>query len=247
MLIVGEMKLSDVIHHDYTLVPVINRFDIKLGFGDGTIEEICLEKDINLGFFLTILNTFHDTQYFPKEYLKSFPAEVLIKYLRKAHKSYVEGNIPEIKKMIEVLLSLSNENGKTLSLIKNFFEEYSAEFSKHIIREEEVVYPYVLELENLIDNSKESPLPEEKITNYSISNYEQDHEDIEEKLFDLKNLIIKYLQAETSETLLFEETSYALLRELFVLEKELREHSRIEDLILVPKVEEMEKLYKTLT
>jgi len=35
------------------------------------------------------------------------------------------------------------------------------------------------------------------------------------------------------------------LRELFVLEKELNEHSRIEDLILVPKVEGMEKLYKS--
>ena len=247
MLIVGEMKLSDVIHHDYTLVPVINRFDIKLGFGDGSIEEICEEKNINLGFFLTILNTFHDSQYFPKEYLKSFPAEVLINYLHKAHQSYLDGNIPEIKKMITVLLDLSNENEKTISLIKNFFEEYSIEFSKHLKREEEVVYPYVLKLENLLDNPKSINSFEEEMVNYSISNYEQDHEDIEEKLFDLKNLLIKYLHFETSETLIFEEMSYSLLRELFVLEKELREHSRIEDLILVPKVEEMEKLYKTLT
>lgn len=246
MLIVGEMKLSDVIHHDYTLVPVINRFDIKLGFGDGNIEEICQEKEINLGFFLTILNTFHDPQYFPKEYLRSFPAEVLIEYLRKAHKSYLDGNIPEIKKMITVLLSLSNEDEKTLSLIKNFFDEYSAEFSRHIKREEEVVYPYVLKLEKLLENFQSKSLIEEEGTSYSISNYEQDHEDIEEKLFDLKNLLIKYLHVETSETELFEETSYSLLRELFVLEKELKEHSRIEDLILVPKVEEMEKLYKTL-
>ncbi len=247
MLIVGEMKLSDVIHHDYTLVPVINRFDIKLGFGDGTIEEICEEKNINLGFFLIILNTFHDSQYFPKEYMRSFPAEVLIKYLRKAHKSYLEGNIPEIKKMINVLLSLSNAKGKTLSLIKNFFDGYSAEFSKHLEREEEVVYPYVLKLEKVLNSSEMDKLPEREIDNYSINKYEQEHEDIEEKLSDLKNLLIKYLNVETNESELFEETSYLLLRELFVLEKELREHSRIEDLILVPKVEEMEKLFKTLT
>lgn len=244
MLIVGEMKLSDIIHHDYTLVPVINRFDIQLGFGDITIEEICKTKKINLGFFLTILNTFHDPQYFPMEYLKSFPAIVLIKYLRKAHKSYLEEKIPEIKKMIARLSELSSGNKKTLNLISNFFNEYSKEFGSHIEREENVVYPYVLKLESNIDNSGNDKSMLEEMDLYSISNYEQDHEDIEEKLFDLKNLLIKYLHVETDESRMFEDTSYLLLRELFVLEKELREHSRIEDLILVPKVEEMEELIK---
>lgn len=244
MLIVGEMKLSDIIHHDYTLVPVINRFDIQLGFGDITIEEICKTKKINLGFFLTILNTFHDSQYFPKEYLKSFPAKVLIKYLRNAHKSYVDDKIPEIKGMISKLRKLSFGNKKTLDLISDFFEEYSIELGTHIEREENVVYPYVLKLEDNISNTGNVKSILEEMDLYSISNYEQDHEDIEEKLFDLKNLLIKYLHAETNESKLFEETSYLLLRELFVLEKELREHSRIEDLILVPKVEDMEKLIK---
>jgi len=244
MLIVGEMKLSDIIHHDYTLVPVINRFDIQLGFGDNIIEEICKTKNINLGFFLTILNTFHDSQYFPKEYLKSFPATVLIRYLRKAHISYVDEKIPEIKGMILRLRKLSSGNKKTLDLISDFFEGYSSEFGTHIEREEKIVYPYVLKLENSLSNPGiDKPMLEE-MEKYSISNYEQDHEDIEEKLFDLKNLLIKYLHAETDESRLFEEASYLLLRELFVLEKELREHSRIEDLILVPKVEEMEKLIK---
>lgn len=245
MLIVGEMKLSDIIHHDYTLVPVINRFDIQLGFGDTTIEEICKVKNINLGFFLTILNTFHDSQYFPKEYLKSFPSIVLIKYLRKAHISYVEEKIPEINGLITSLSKLSSGNKKTLDLISNFFKEYSDEFGAHIEREEKIVYPYVLKLERNIGNSGNDALLIKEMDMYSISNYEQDHEDIEEKLFDLKNLLIKYLHAETDESRLFEETSYLLLRELFVLEKELREHSRIEDLILVPKVEEMEKLIRS--
>ena len=32
MLIHQKMKLANVIHHDHTLVPVINRFGIQLGF-----------------------------------------------------------------------------------------------------------------------------------------------------------------------------------------------------------------------
>jgi regulator of cell morphogenesis and NO signaling len=43
MRIEKDMKLADVIHHDFNLIPVINRFGIQLGFGDGTIEQICKE------------------------------------------------------------------------------------------------------------------------------------------------------------------------------------------------------------
>jgi len=245
MLIIGKMKLADVIHHDYNLVPVINRFGISLGFGDSTINEICTDKNINSGFLLTILNTFHDKQYFSQEYFKSFSTETIIKYLRKAHAYYLEKKIPEIKQLIHQLGEMREGNKNTIQLIANFFDEYASEFSKHVQREEEVVYPYVLRLENSLLNKNKQDRTSTEIEDYSISNYEESHEDIEEKLFDLKNLLIKYLPSNIDDNSLFEENSYLLLREIFVLEKELNEHSRIEDLILVPKVEEMEKLVKT--
>jgi len=244
MLIIGKMKLADVIHHDYNLVPVINRFGISLGFGDSTIEEICTNKNINTGFLLTILNTFHDKQYFSQEYFKSFSTETIIKYLRKAHAYYLEKKIPEIKQLINQLGEMSEGNKKTIKLIADFFDEYAAEFSKHVEREEKVVYPYVLRLENSILDKNNTDEMSPEIGDYSISNYEESHEDVEEKLLDLKNLLIKYLPPIDNSSDLFQETSYLLLREIFVLEKELNEHSRIEDLILVPKVEEMEKLIK---
>ncbi len=239
------MKLAEVIHHDYSLVPVINRFDIPLGFGDGTIKQICAQRNVNLEFFLSILNTFHDEQYFPKDYLKSFPASLIINYLHKAHTYYLDENIPQIKSMISKLFDLSEGNKKTLNLISNFFNDYCKEFELHVAREEKEVYPYVLKLEEALDNSENQSVLDKDLLNYSIRTYEQDHEDVEEKLFDMKSLIIKYLPLENADNKTFEEVSYALLRELFVLEKELKEHSRIEDLILVPKVEGMEEQYKS--
>ena len=233
------MKLAEVIHHDYSLVPVINRFGIPLGFGDGSIREICEKHEVNTDFFLSIINTFHDPQYFPSEYLKSFPALELVKYLRKAHTYYINEKIPEIKSMIGSLFEISRENQKTLKLINNFFEDYCNEFINHVQREEQIVYPYVLSLEKAITNSTALDVD---ITEYSIRAYEADHEDIEEKLYDMKSLLIKYLPPE-GDNKVYLENSYQLLRALFVFEKELNEHSRIEDLILVPKVEKMEEQY----
>ena len=60
MLLEKDMKLADVIHHDYNLIPVISRFGIMLGFGDSSIENICNEKQINIDFFLTnFANSFY--------------------------------------------------------------------------------------------------------------------------------------------------------------------------------------------
>ena len=76
---------------------------------------------------------------------------------------------------------------------------------------------------------------------YSINDYEKDHDNVEEKLYDLKNIIIKYLPSSQNDKQYFN-----LLKELFLLENDLNEHSRIEDLILVPKVEAMEFTIKSI-
>lgn len=235
MRIEKDMKLADVIHHDFSLILVINRFGIHLGFGDGTIDEICNEKGVNSEFFLTILNTYHDPQYFPKKHLQSFHSKTLIEYLRSAHQFYLEQKIPEIKNLIFKLTEESDQHKDRYKLALNFFKEYQEELSRHIDREEKLVYPYIYELENAIEGGK---APEELIHHmdtYSIMDYEDEHDNVEEKLFDLKNLIIKYLPATKNDSI-----SYRILMELFDLEKDLREHARIEDIILVPKVEAME-------
>lgn len=242
MRIEKDMKLADVIHHDFSLIPVINRFGIHLGFGDGTIEEICKDKQANTEFFLTILNTYHDPQYFPKKHLQSFHSTTLIEYLRKAHQFYLDHKIPEIKNLILKLTEESDQNKDTYQLALNFFKEYQEELIGHIEREEEFVYPYVHELEEAIDSGNVSKKLMDRMTSYSIMDYEDEHDNVEEKLYDLKNLIIKYLPAPKNDS-----ASYRILLELFDLEKDLREHARIEDMILVPKVEAMEFTVKKIS
>mgnify|MGYP001053342602 CR=1 FL=1 len=235
MLIQKEMKLAEIIHHDHGLVAVINRFGIYLGFGEKKIETICNENKINTEFFLTILNTFHDPQYFPKKHLQSFPASMLIEYLAKTHHYYLEEKIPEIEQLISALLEKNQHNKEAFILLQNFFSEYKQELTNHIHREEKRVYPYVIELEKAIEVAKVTAKLLAQMKEYAITDYEAEHENVEEKLYDLKNIIIKYLPVSAKEKLV-----NRILHELFALESDLKDHARIEDMILVPKVEAME-------
>lgn len=231
MLLQKDMKLAEVILHDHCLVPVINRFGIKLGFGDSSIENICNKMSIDTDFFLIILNAFHDPQYLDNKYLQSFSVDLLIQYLQKTHQYYLNNKIPEIEELIDELGFEIPDDGKSILLVKKFFADYKTELVKHIEREENKVYPYVLELNRKIENNSITPDTVNWIKDYSITSFEEEHDNVEEKLDDLKSILIKYLS--TSEK---QDIRYRLLKELSALENDLNDHARIEDMILVPKV-----------
>lgn len=237
MIIKPSTQLAEAIHQNYLLLPIINRFDIQLGFGNKTIEQICRERHVNLSFFLEIVNSFLDKDYVPQVELQSFPLKLIIDYINRSHIYYVEFKIPQIERMIERLFyESSDENKKSFQLIKDFFNEYKAELFEHIGNEDNNVHPYILTIDNAFQNNRISDEIKLLVKKESIDKYANDHENVEDKLYDLKNLIIKYLPPAKDYTL-----SNSILFELFRLERDLNDHARIEETVLVPKVQLIEK------
>lgn len=237
MQIQSTMKMAEVIHENYHLLQIISRFGINLGFGDKSVKQVCKEYSIDVDFFLEIVNSYHNKNYFPKKHLQGFSLKLIIEYLHKSHDYYLNTKIPQIARLLNQLAGFAPAiTDESLQLIDKFFEEYKNELSDHIQREEEKVYPYVFSVEEAFITKN----PTEEIVNlirkYSIEDFENEHDNVEDKLFDLKNIIIKYLPLPVDSNL-----SHAILFELFRLEADLRDHARIEDKVLVPKVKYMEK------
>ncbi len=229
--------MADVIHIDYRLIPILGRFGIDYGFGNKSVIEVCEENNINVYFFLEIIKSFHNHQYFPQEELQKFNADVIIKYLSSTHQYYSERKVPEIKEIINTLeKSVDPEHLSKISLLNNFFKDYIVELLKHLEREEKNVFPYILKLEKSISNKVYDVSLIHDIEGEPIENYEQSHENMEVKLSDLKNLIIRHLPP-----VIRQDLCQKLLTELFRLENDLKDHSRIEDKVLVPKVKQLEK------
>jgi len=72
MIITKDNKMADVIHMNYSTLSVLNRFGIELGFGDKSVEDVCQKHEVDINFFLEIINTFINEDYFPKKHLQSF-------------------------------------------------------------------------------------------------------------------------------------------------------------------------------
>jgi regulator of cell morphogenesis and NO signaling len=238
MQITSTMKLADVINMNFMLLPVISRFDIKLGCGEKTVNDVCTENNIDTLFFLEIINSFNDKHYFPEKDLQDFPLDLIIDYLRKSHEHYLMIRLPYLDDLVGKFLEESFAGDKKIAgIIIRFFNNYKSEIQNHLQREESRTFPYVTAVEKTFLSGHE---PDKKtravLKSYSMDIFTRQHDNIEDKLYDLKNLIIKYVPPGKDLNL-----TNTIIMELFRLEADLNDHARLEDKVLVPKVRYMEK------
>ena len=221
-----RMKVADLLANDGSLLSILQRLDIKLGFGEATVAELCARYNISAELFLIICNIYSFGDYRPEvETLDKNDIRSITTYLRASHRYYTGISFPNIHASIHKLVdSLDNVSRR---LIDKFYDDYDNEVTNHFRYEEEVVFPYIEEL-----FSKEGC----NENRYNIGQFEHNHSNINEKLNDLKNIITKYLNEEYSSPLCFE-----LLNDIYSVEKDLRKHSLIENMLLIPLVEKMER------
>lgn len=145
--------LSSVISDRYTLIPVINRFGVKLGLGEKTIAELCTEYDLNTDFFLVILNTYLNEDYFPEKRLQTFNIELIAKYLQQTDTYYIHAQIPNIEKHLHAFIAMSDPNNKQLELIRKLFFKFKEALQSRIqkgVIEDDTSLELLLDLKNIL-------------------------------------------------------------------------------------------------
>ncbi len=222
-----ETKMADAILQNYTLLSVLPRFDIELGFGEKNIQKICTELEIDVNFFLLVCNIHTFNYYNPsKEDLENINLQSVIQYLEKSHRYYTQSRINSIEGKLDALEILNPGNHH--QIVKDFFHEYKNEILNHFDYEENEIFPYIYKLIN-----KEIAKP------FHIDQYEENHDNINDKLVDLKNIFIKYLPANYTS----EERTH-ILNDIFLFEDDLSKHTRIEERVLIPIVKSIEYEYE---
>jgi len=100
------MQMSEVVEEHPSLIPVINRFGIRLGLGDKSVKAICEEYRLDTDFLLTVINTFLNEEYFPEKKLQTFHTSQIIDYLTKTNQYYQRYQIPNIERHLGSFMSM---------------------------------------------------------------------------------------------------------------------------------------------
>lgn len=219
-----QMKMADLIHLNCSNLVVLSRLEIPLGFGEKTVEEVCEKYSVNVSLLLLICNILLDSEIELSEgQIACCPMDQVVCYLQKSHQYYLTVALPNIQQLLNQLAEICSEpHGKALI---RFFYEYSKGVKRHLANEDKKVFPYIMQLVNGVTPGS-----------FSIRQYRDHHNNIETKLADLKNIIIKYIPYNSTDSL-----RDKLLVQLFELEEDLNRHALIEEKLLVPSVVLMEQ------
>ena len=215
-------NLSALVTSQPELLLTLSHFGIPMGFGDKTIAQVCAEHDVDPHFFLLICQVYSNDSFLPTQReVVSTPMQGLVPYLLRSHDYYLNRRLPHIGHHLDKIASmLPARAGKA---IKGFFKAYLDEVREHFEREETIVYPHISRLLNSDSTDR-----------FTIKSYLDTHDNLEDKLSDLVQIIFKYLPAGDDDAI-------DMVFDILQLSHDLRKHSLIEDKILGPYVKQLEK------
>ena len=216
-LFTPQTKVADMLDQDHYLTDVLSRLGVSLGFGESTLGETAEQYGLDPDTLCLICNVYTFDRYEPDAItLSRGHITDVVKYIRNSHRSYLTTELVWLEQAIDKLIVPFNEKQKTV--IWRFFNGYKDELEKHFAFEEEQVLPYIQDL-----------LFGRDTKGFTISEFADNHSNIDEKLSDLKNLVMKTLPDSCDETL-----REQILRFLFYLQHDLACHTLVEDKILTP-------------
>lgn len=224
-LLSAGMKMSEIPDIDPRLLGVIRRLGIRFGFGEHTVSEVCGMSGINPYTLLLICKIYIYDNYIPsEEELSRTSVRDIVKYLHNSHDFYTGNALNALENGVRAMAD--SLDGRHEKIIMKFYSEYKDELLKHFDYEEKTVFPYILGLDG---GGRDG-------NGYNIDKYEEIHSDIDEKLNDLKSIVMKYMPATCDDNLI-----QNVLWQLYTLEYDLQKHTFIEDGILVPMVASRER------
>lgn len=213
----SNMKMAELINSAPELLEITERIGMSLGFGESTAEEWCEHENKDCFTYLTICNIAVSENYRPSEpEIEKMHVADVTTFLRNSHDSYLYSLLPELEREINLVLVGRPDSEK--KVISEFFLKFKGELGRHFKLEEEKIFPSLEALDRKGHGS-------EKI-------FRHEHGEIDEKIQDLINLLLKYVSYGSRDVRVTE-----LLSFLFRFRQDLAIHSRIEDCLILPMIE----------
>jgi regulator of cell morphogenesis and NO signaling len=224
-LINANDRLGEVISRNIDLLPVVERFGIISGIGQSTIGEICKSHGVDAGFFLAVLNTYHNHDYFPA--VESIDLSLLTDFLTKTHLYHKKVTIPLLQELMQELKGKLPDT-RLVTTLEKYLDLYIGNLMDHIAFEEKHIFP----LADLLTRSGSER--KSNVSSRQLKKLFGQHANVETEISDLILIIISHIPA-GADVQLF----HSILHTLSHFEREQVDHARFEDKILVPRLLEL--------
>ncbi len=203
--------------------------------GKKTIEEACSEKGIDILALEKDLDDVANTAKADPGRANEWSLNTLVDYIVNTHHSYVKKTLPELKKFAYKVATVHGSGHPELARISACVEAIDEELTHHLVKEEEVLFPFIKELVVAGQMPSRVKTPFGTIRN-PITMMEVEHENAGKLLEEIRQLSKNFQLPEEACA------SYSLLFSMLEeFEADLHIHIHLENNILFPKALALEK------
>lgn len=232
-LVESYTVLSDLVQEQIAILPMLNRFGIRLGLGDATIAEICDERQLDTGFFLHIINSYLDPDYLGRVKLAPKHTVLIADYLEVANRYYLDSQLPNIEVHIASFVKKSGANVPLLQTLPHVLEELKETLTNRVRLDEEELLPQFRTLAGELA---------ENISTITLEGQEKagtKADRAEALVADIMQVMIRHLKGDFNDNLL-----HAVLYSLSLLKSDLASNNRLRERVFIPMLESMQKARK---
>jgi regulator of cell morphogenesis and NO signaling len=227
-----------------TSIPNATRLFEQLGIdyccgGNRSLSDACARAGLSIA---TVLQRLEEGESDQKQRSSAGPqveAEgltALIEHIITRHHGYVKQEIPRLQQLLKKVVAVHGKGHPELLAIQENFQSLAAEMTSHMMKEENVLFPYIVELEKAVQQGKAPRRPMFGTIANPVHMMELEHESSGDALKRMREASSGYTAPENA--CFSYRTLYAALTEF---EADMHQHIHLENNILFLRAVEMEQ------
>lgn len=224
-------------------IPNANRTFEKLGIdyccgGSRTLNDACQQAKVPLERVMNELeqaSAFKTGETPAAQEAASGTLDKLVEHIVGKHHVYVKQELPRLHQLLKKVVAVHGAAHPELAKIQEIFQGVSAELNSHLMKEEHILFPYIVALESAVCSGRPKPRPAFDTVSNPVHMMELEHNSAGAALKEIRALSSNY---ELPEGACFSyRTLYGALKDF---ETDLHQHIHLENNILFPRAIELE-------
>ncbi len=222
-------------------IPGATRVFEKIGIdyccgGQRSLADACVKAEVTIEAVMTSLELANES-HSPGEEPNFLVASLadLIDHIVAKHHVFTRNEMERLRGLLNKVCGVHGQNHPELETLRTLFETLSLELGPHMMKEERVLFPYVMGMETAIQEKRSiMPPPFGTVAN-PVRMMMLEHDAAGELLKDMRRTTSNYTTPE--DACISYQTLYQALD---AFEKDLHQHIHLENNILFPRAVEME-------
>lgn len=225
-----ERAIGEIVAEDWRAAAVFEQFGIDFCCGGRrSVADACQTAGIDAAAVEQALDKLHAVD--ASDEVSQWPVARLVDHIVRTHHDYVRAAMPRIGGYLAKLVSVHGARHPELAQVAAEFGLLGRDLLQHMQKEEQVLFPYVRELEGPV---RPGPSPFGTVEN-PIRMMEREHEEAGTQLREIRRLTGDYAPPADGCA-----TYRVCLEELAHFERDLHRHVHLENNVLFPRAVQLE-------